>query len=1450
MKSMPWLPLKVVCTVRLESDGRALLLQIRDIQSQIDREYKTMFHNFVLSNECETSPALDDMSESMFQTLAKEEPAISNAMLIFAKEQESERWLAFQKTVTFLKMKRSRLQDELSRLASDIALDEQQSARSSKTRVTYDQITTVLDDAERIRSDSSGKIKRKTVKIVLLTGFEAFNSDLYRKVAVNLSKTFPSAQLVVFNDMDIENRREQVSEALQGADVFFSSLIFDFDQVEWLNERIQNIPYRFIFESALELMSSTSVGDFKMQPGGKTTGPPPAVKKVLGLFGSGKEEDKLVGYLSFLKIGPKLLKYLPGKKVQDLRNWLTVYSYWNQGGEENVTSMINYILKECFELPDEPPAPKVLLETPATGCLHPQADGYFSSPDEYMRWYKSHGPLRGTASPKAAVLLYRKHVITKQPYINDLITCLEKEGIIPVPIFINGVEAHTVVRDQLTSEFEISNIRSGSTVATLSQGVVSVDAIINTIGFPLVGGPSGTMEGGRQTDISKSILSSKNIPYMIAAPLLIQDMESWVEKGITGLQSVVLYSLPELDGSIDSVPLGALVGENIYLVPERVTRLAGRVKNWVSLRQKTVSEKKIGIVLYGFPPGVGATGTAALLNVPKSLEKLMASLKQSGYDLGDMPCDLDGEKIITYLKMLSQEDVICRGIDYSKDKFDESIKNELGAAICGTDIVSEQLKNYITFDESWGPNEWGPLPFLPSPDILVKKMESAWGDISKYRAGLSTTTSGKAVVSGLKFGNVFIGVQPLLGVEGDPMRLLFERDLTPHPQYAAFYKWLEKDFRADAVIHCGTHGTSEWLPGSPLGNTGLSWSDIMLSNIPNIYIYTANNPSESIIAKRRGYGTTVSHNVPPYGRSGLYKQLLELKALVMEFREAAKENSDLKIPIVELIESIGLHKDCPFIPEHGQTTMELTSDNVDSVDDSCFSSYISKIYQYLLELENRLYSEGLHILGTPPNNEQMQKYLSAYFDGALDEKTIHNIVEHKVPSLTGSAQEDGLVKEAIQIRDLLDQNTDEISSILRGLNGEYILPEAGGDLLRDGIGVLPTGRNIYALDPYRMPGPAALIRGESAANAILDAHRALNDGSYPQTVAVSLWGLDAIKTKGESVAIALSLIGARPVKEGTGRIVRFDLIPLEELKRPRIDVLCNVSGIFRDSFQNVLDLLDDLFKRAAAADEPLDMNFIKKHAQDMQREGLENPTARLFSNPSGDYGSMVNERVGASNWEDGTELGSTWVSRNSFSYGRGSEKGTARPEVLESLLQTTDRVVQEIDSVEYGLTDIQEYYANTGALRKAAETAKGPGGGTVGCSIIETFSKDVKPREIEDVLRLEYRSKLLNPKWAEAMASSGSGGAFEISQRMTAMIGWGATVDFREDWTWDQAAETYAFDEAMASKLRESNPEAFTNILKRMIEASGRGMWNPDEATLDRLKAMYSDMDDTLEGLS
>jgi len=576
------------------------------------------------------------------------------------------------------------------------------------------------------------------------------------------------------------------------------------------------------------------------------------------------------------------------------------------------------------------------------------------------------------------------------------------------------------------------------------------------------------------------------------------------------------------------------------------------------------------------------------------------------------------------------------------------------------------------------------------------------------------------------------------------------------------------------------------------------------------------------LAKRRGYGVLISHNVPPYGRAGLYKELVALRDLISEYREDPQKNYVLKEAICKKIVDSGLDADCPFL-EAKRLGIAFTPENVRMFSTHAFDDYLVELFGYLQVLENRLFSSGLHTLGEAPNQEELAAYLEAYFG---EENEPHR-------------------EEEKLITDLLMQSTDELTNLLRGLNGEYILPAPGGDLLRDGAGVLPTGRNIHALDPYRMPSPAAYQRGREIAQKIIAQH--LDEyGTYPETVAVMLWGLDAIKTKGESLGILLELVGAEPVKEGTGRIVRYELKPLADVGHPRIDILGNLSGIFRDSFVNIIELLDDLFQRAADADESEDQNFIRRHALALKAQGVENVSARLFSNPAGDFGSLVNDRVVDGNWESGEELGNTWQSRNVFSYGR-EDKGEARPEVLNTLLKTSDRIVQEIDSVEYGLTDIQEYYANTGGLKKAAEKYQGK---KVTTSFVESFSKDTTPRNLDDLLRMEYRTKLLNPKWATAMANQGSGGAFEISQRMTALIGWGGTADFTDDWVYNQAADTYALDPEMAEKLRLANPEAFRNILGRMLEAQGRGFWEADSEKLQKLRELYELTDEAIEGVT
>lgn len=1379
-----------------------------------------------------------------------------------------------------------------------------------------------LKDLRNIQKET--KSKGNLPNIVLVAGFESFNRDLYIQAASELP-----INLSVFADSDIRSgpaRSEDdnginpaFADAVTRADAFIGSLIFDYDDVLAVKSVLPHVKGpRLVFESATELMTFNSVGSFSMEPGEDgPSGPPPAVKAVLSKFSSGKEEDKISGYLKLLKIGPSLLKFVPGEKANDLRTWLEAYRYWNQGGKRNVGAMLKLITQRCsssdvdelLELPE-------LQVTPDIGLLHPLNSGpdlYFTSPASYLSWRLSPTTkkkaeensfvLAPDTAPRVAVLLYRKHVITEQRYINDLIRIMEGQGVLPIPIFINGVEAHTIVRDMLTSQHEIDGVARGSITrdSTYQPAVAArVDAVVNTIGFPLVGGPAGSMEAGRNAEIAGTLLRNMNVPYVVASPLLLQSIPQWKTNGVLGLQSVVLYSLPELDGAVDTVVLGGLVGDKIALVPERVRKLTARVKGWVNLRRKPPSERKIAIYLYGFPPNVGAVGTAALLDVPRSLEALLKRLHKEGYDVGDFATDPDasGESIVAALSILSENPVISGGAKHMQDAVDAKIERakqgdktvaatlaKQGAGM-GGGIVRAMDVSRDELEKKLG-------------KYMSKKVRRAWSEKDR---GPGVSSKGDFVVAGIQLGNVWVTVQPLLGVEGDPMRLLFEKDLTPHPQYCASYQFVKQE--ADAMVTLGTHGTCEWLPGQALGSDRQSWPDELVGALPNAYVYVANNPSESILAKRRGYGTLVSYNVPPYGRAGLYLELAALNELISDYRMESQRtengaSSEVRSSIWSSCVRSGIISDVPLYSVPGDaTSLVEDSDLPENLSNEVFDSWMRDVADYLVVLQDRLFSSGLHTLGESPSTKEITSYLQAYFgDDKLSKEECSSIISswqaavssdelslspvasflewltnlfghqetngHSQTATDTSAEskEEGLRHSATEIVSLLSRSTEELDSVINCLDGGYVPAAPGGDLLRDGSAVLPTGRNIHALDPYRMPSMAAWARGQIAAKEIIKQHQQQHSGEYPETVAVTLWGLDAIKTKGESVAIVLALVGATPIKEGTGRIVRFDLLPLEQLGRPRIDVLASLSGIFRDSFANIVDLLDDMFERAATADEPSSMNFIKKHSSTLAETGVERTAARLFSNPPGDYGSMVNEVVGTGDWEDEASLGETWTKRNAFSYGRnegdgGALSGTARPEVLDLLLNTTERVVQEIDSVEYGMTDIQEYYANTGALKKAAENRKAldPTTGKrkkVSISVIEAFGgpgndSKVPVKEVEEVLRLEYRSKLLNPKWRDAMLDQGSGGAFEISQRMTAMVGWAATAEV-DNFVFDQAAERYALDEEVARKLQQSNPEAFKNTIRRLLEAAGRGMWSTDDDILEKLRDLYSDADDLIE---
>ncbi|MGY6554695.1 MAG: cobaltochelatase subunit CobN, partial [Wenzhouxiangella sp.] len=583
------------------------------------------------------------------------------------------------------------------------------------------------------------------------------------------------------------------------------------------------------------------------------------------------------------------------------------------------------------------------------------------------------------------------------------------------------------------------------------------------------------------------------------------------------------------------------------------------------------------------------------------------------------------------------------------------------------------------------------------------------------------------------------------------------------------------------------------------------------------------------------------------------------------------------------------------------------SDDCPRREDERFEDYAGRLYGYLQELENRLISNSLHVFGNPSALEAQfvtlsetlknrnigeeslatlllrlsdrladfgdyeglmrrarrgearalaaREWLEPACESFIRESvvgqtdpavSIGNLVGQPAPPETSEALA-ALIAEGRQLLAALRDNTGELDALVHALDGGHIPSGPGGDLVRDGAAILPTGRNLHAIDTWRIPSELAFRRGAAIADQLLERHREEHDGAWPETIAQVLWGLDTIKTKGEAIAVIIRLVGAEPIYDGTGKISRYALISLEKLGRPRVDVLIKLSAIFRDSFGILMDQLDKLIREAALADEPHEMNFVKKHVDAMVAAGesFENATARQFTQAPGTYGNYVDDMVSDSAWESEEDLDALFIRRNSAAYG-GKRRGEKLTGVLENLLGSVDRVVHQVDSTEFGVSDIDNYFSSSGSLQLAARR-RNTRNTDIRLNYVETLTADVRIDDAAQTLRMEYRSKLLNPKWFEGMLASGAAGATEISNRVTYMLGWSAITQGVDNWVYTQTAETFALDEAMRDRLSALNPKAMRNIVGRMLEANGRGLWEGDPAMIEQLQEIYADLEDRIE---
>ncbi|CAM6085668.1 unnamed protein product [Calypogeia fissa] len=1323
--------------------------------------------------------------------------------------------------------------------------------------------TSIRPDVRRIIPEiKPGVPVVKVVYVVLEAQYQSSLSAAVRNINRTRSDIRVEVVGYLVEELRDKDNFETFCKDLEDCNVFIGSLIFVEElatkvkaAVEVQRDRMDAI---LIFPSMPEVMRLNKLGTFSMaQLGQSKSAIAQFMRKKRKESGGGFEE----GMLKLIRTLPKVLKYLPTDKAQDARNFIMSLQFWLGGSPENLENFLVMISNSYV------PAlrgskmkfnePVVFLDT---GIWHPLAPTMYDDVKEYLNWYgtrrDANAKLKDPSAPVVGLILQRSHIVTGDDgHYAAVVMELEARGAKVVPIFAGGLDFSGPV-DRFFYE-PISR-------KPLVQSVVSLT------GFALVGGPA-TQDHPRAIQA----LQKLDVPYLVALPLVFQTTEEWLSSslGLHPIQVALQVALPELDGGLEPIVFSgrdSRTGKS-HALHERVEQLCTRAIKWAELKRKPKADKKVAITVFSFPPDKGNVGTAAYLNVFSSIYSVLTELKKDGYNVEGLPDSSDA--LI--------EDVI-------HDKEAKFSSPEMNIAYKMPVREYERLTPY------------------------AKALEESWGKAP----GTLNSDGQNLIVYGKQYGNVFIGVQPTFGYEGDPMRLLFAKSASPHHGFAAYYTFLEKIFGADAVLHFGTHGSLEFMPGKQVGMSDTCYPDALIGNIPNIYYYAANNPSEATIAKRRSYANTISYLTPPAENAGLYKGLKQLSELIASYQSLKDTGRGPQIvsSIISTAKQCNLDKDVE-LPDEG---VSLSSDERDNV--------VGKVYGKVMEIESRLLPCGLHVIGEPPSaleavatlvniaaidrpeenicgfpgilaeavgrtieevyrssdkgvledvlllNEITQisrAAVSAFVDKTTNDKgQVVNVTENFM-SILGLGRKEPWV-EILQKTQFRDADRDklkvlfdflsfclkqivadnELGGLKQALEGKYVEPGPGGDPIRNPK-VLPTGKNIHALDPQAIPTAAALQSAKVVVERLLERQKLENDGKYPETIALVLWGTDNIKTYGESLAQVLWMVGVRPIPDALGRVNKVEPVPLEELGRPRVDVVVNCSGVFRDLFINQMNLLDRAVKMVAELDEPLEMNFVRKHALEQAAAlgvSTREAATRIFSNASGSYSSNVNLAVENSSWNNEQQLQDMYLSRKSFAFDSDAPGAGMREnrKIFETALATAEATFQNLDSSEISLTDVSHYFDSdpTKLVQNLRADGKKPN-----AYIADTTTANAQVRSLAETVRLDARTKMLNPKWYEGMLTSGYEGVREIEKRLTNTMGWSATSGQVDNWVYEEANSTFIEDEAMQKRLLETNPNSFRKLVATFLEANGRGYWETSEENLDKLRQLYSDVEDRIEGI-
>ena len=1134
--------------------------------------------------------------------------------------------------------------------------------------------------------------------------------------------------------------------------------------------------------SAAEVTRLTRMGRFDMSA--PVSGTMALLKRLRG--DKGRKGTAGASQMAMLRRLPKLLRFIPGT-AQDVRAYFIALQYWLAASEENMTQMLRFLVDRYADGPRRHLRGTISAQAPVhypdIGVYHPRMPGRVSeSVDDLPRPSGGHKATVG-------VLVMRSYVLADNAgHYDGMIAQLEARGLRVIPAFATGLDARPAIEQFF-----------------FQDGQPRIDALVSLMGFSLVGGPAYN-----DARAAEEILARLDVPYVAAHPVEFQTLEEWQgsDRGLLPVESTIMVAIPELDGSTGPAIFGGRArggstcagchrqcdfpasqnARDMHVCAERAEVLAGRIDKLAMLRRSERASRKVAMVLFNFPPNAGNTGTAAYLSVFESLHRVLIGLKEAGYDVAP-PATVDD---------------LRRAIIEGNAARHGALANVHARISADTHIRRERHLRDIE-------GQWGPAP------------------------GRQQSDGASIHVLGERFGNVFVGIQPAFGYEGDPMRLLFEKGFAPTHAFSAFYTWLREDFGADAVLHFGTHGALEFMPGKQAGLSEACWPDRLIGDLPNFYLYASNNPSEGSIAKRRAAATLISYLTPPLSNAGLYRGLVDLKASLDRWRQSLPESTRERAELAALIQSQAAALDLAAVGPAWDAA---------SVQD------IARLNDSVLELEYTLIPHGLHVVGAPLSRDARIDMLHAMSEAAEGTKPSRQSIADLVDGKPVAQPDDGALRATLDSLAVsaghLSRDT-EIAGILHALDGRFMRPAPGGDLLRT-PDVLPTGRNLHGFDPFRIPSAYAVQDGARQAEILLARH--MQDGhAFPETVALVLWGTDNLKTEGAPIAQALALLGAAPRFDGYGRLGGAILIPLSEMQRPRVDVAISLSGIFRDLMPLQIKLLAEAAFLAASADEPVERNFVRKHAlAHMAATGCDIETAalRVFGNADGAYGSNVNNLIESGSWTDEDELAETYTRRKGFAYGRAG-RPMQQPDLLRSVLASVDLAYQNLDSVELGVTTVDNYFDTLGGVSRAVARARGR---AAPIYISDQTRGEGKVRSLSEQVALEARTRVLNPKWYEGMLSHGYEGVRQIEVHVTNTVGWSATTGQVEPWVYEQITRTFVLDPEMRQRLATLNPTASAKMTNRIIEAHQRGYWTPDPDVLNALQSAGEEVEDRLEGVS